>query len=103
RLEGAEDQEGVPEQRRHVGQRAVQEERPVRAEETLGEEQAEMLEVALAPAPVAPHLLEQRGRHLLPAAAEIVGEPERPAGASHERRLDEVVAQDLAAERLAAG
>src|SRR5206468_10095659 len=63
---------------------------------------AEVLEVPLTPAAVAPHLLEQRRRHLLVAALEVVGEPERPPRAAHERRLDEVVAQDLPAERLAA-
>ena len=75
----------------------------MRAEQALGEHESEVLEVALAPAPVAPHLLEQRRRHLLVAAAEIVGEPERPARAAHQRRLDEVVAQDLAAERRLPG
>src|SRR5581483_8131735 len=69
--------------------------------EPFREEEPEVLQVALAPAPVALHLLEQRRGHLFPAPAEVVGEPERPPGAAHERRLDEIVAQDLAAERLA--
>src|SRR5262249_10487075 len=101
RLDGAEGEEAEPEERRHVGGRPGQEERAVRAEEPFGEEEAEVLEVPLAPAAVALHLLEEGGRHLLPAAPEVVREPERPAGTPHERRLDEVVAQDLAAERLA--
>ena len=75
----------------------------MRAEEAFGEQQPEVLEVALAPTAVALHLLEQGRRHPLEAAAEIVGEPERPAGAAHQRRLDEVVAQNLAAERRLAG
>ena len=62
-----------------------------------------MLEVALTPAPVALHLLEQRGGRLLVAPGEVVGEPERVARAPEQRRLDEVVAQDLAAERRPAG
>ena len=41
----------------------------MRAEQALGEQQAQMLQVALAPAAVALHLLEQRRRHLLVAAA----------------------------------
>src|SRR6185436_18947093 len=80
---------------------AVQEERAVRPEEAAREKEPQVLQVALAPAPVTAHLLEQRRRHLLVAAAEVVREPERPPGAAHERRLDEIVAQDLAAERLA--
>src|SRR5262249_3825828 len=79
---------------------AGQEERAMRAEEALREEKPQMLQVALTPASVALHLLEQRRRHFLPAAAEVVRQPDAPAGASHERRLDEIVAEDLATERL---
>ena len=61
----------------------------------------QVLEVALTPAAIPLHLLEQRRRHFLVRAGEIVGEPHLPAGAPEQRRLDEVVAQDLAAERLA--
>src|SRR3546814_3815285 len=41
-------------------------------------------------------------RRLLEAAAEIVRQPDLPAGAPQQRRLDEVVAEDLAAEGLSA-
>ena len=42
------------------------------------------------------------GRRLLPRAAAVGGHAHLPPGAAHERRLDEVVRQDVAAERLAA-
>src|SRR4051812_11832280 len=58
-----------------------------------------MLHVALAPAPVALELVDQRRRALFVAAGEIAGEPDFPARASHQRRFDKVMAHDLAAER----
>src|SRR5207247_9633950 len=66
----------------------------------LGEERPQVLQVPLAPAAVALHLREQRRRRLLVAAPEVVGEPEAPPRPPHEGGLHEVVAQDLAAERL---
>lgn len=58
------------------------------------QEQAEVHQVALAPAPVAAELVEQVGRHLFIAAIQIVGDPHRPAGAPHQRGFDEVVRHD---------
>src|SRR4051794_19925374 len=67
--------------------------------DTVGKKQPQMLHVALAPAAVALQLVEQRRRRLFVAAGEIAREPNLPPGAPHERRLDEIVAHDLAAER----
>ena len=61
----------------------------------------QVLEVALAPAPVALGVVDKGRRQFLEASREIRGEPQLVAGATEERGLDEVVTQDLAAERLA--
>ncbi len=58
-----------------------------------------MLQIALAPAPVARREIDQRGRAFLEAAAKRRQHVDRPAGAADQRRLDEIVAEDVAAER----
>ena len=58
-----------------------------------------MLEVALAPAPVAQHVVDQRRRRLLEGAPLVGQHAHRPAGTADERRLDEVVAEDEAGQR----
>ena len=58
-----------------------------------------MLEIALAPAPVAVHEVAERRRELLVTAAELGRQPHAPSGPAQEGGLDEIVAQDLAAER----
>ncbi len=58
-----------------------------------------MLQVALAPAPVARADVDQRGGALLEAAAEHRQHGHPIAGAPDQRRLDEVVAEDVPAER----
>ena len=102
-LGGAEGEKSEPEQRRDVREHAVDEQRAMDAEESFGEEQAEMLQIALTPTPIALHFFQQRRRHLLVTAAQVVRQPERPTGAAHQRRFHEVVAEDLAAERRLAG
>ena len=57
-----------------------------------------MLEIALAPAPVAHREVDERGRALLIAAFEVGEHRDGPAAAPNERGFDEVVAQDVAAE-----
>ena len=64
---------------------------------------ADVLQIALTPAPVARGEVDQRGRAFLEAAAERRQHVDRPAGAAHQRRLDEIVAEDMAAERRLAG
>ena len=58
-----------------------------------------MLQIALAPAPVPADEIAERGRQLLIAAAEFGHQPHAPPGPAQKRRLDEIVAQDLAPER----
>ncbi len=62
-----------------------------------------MLQVSLAPAPVAARVRDEVLGTLLVGAAEVRIEPHGPAGAREERRLGVVVAQHLAAEGRAAG
>ena len=65
----------------------------------LARQHARVLQIALAPAPVARRQIDQRRRAFLVRAAERRQHVDRPAGAAHQRRLDEVVAEDVAAER----
>src|SRR5690606_4687560 len=67
------------------------------------EDQPEVLEIALAPAAVAFEMVDQRRRGFLVGAFDVPGEPDLPAFPDHERRFDEIVAEDLASEGLAAG
>src|SRR5690606_19856314 len=66
-------------------------------------EQARMLQIALAPAPVTDGEVDDRGRPFLIGADEIVGDAHAPTGAAEEGGLDEIVAEDMAAERRPAG
>ena len=59
----------------------------------------DMLQIALAPAPVARRKINHRRRAFLIAAFQFRQQPRRPAAARNQRRLDKVVAQDKAAER----
>ena len=61
-------------------------------------QQEEVLEVPLAPAPVPFELVEECRGGLLVASLHLAGDPDFPAGSPHERGLDEIVAQDLAAK-----
>ena len=61
-----------------------------------------MLQIALAPAPVARGEIQQRRRAFLETAAERGRHVDGPAGAPHQRRFDEIVAENMSAERLAA-
>src|SRR3546814_19025484 len=60
-----------------------------------------ILEVSQEPAAVALRVIDQGGRRFLVAAVHLVGEQHLPAGAAQQGGLDEVVTQDLAAQRLA--
>ncbi len=65
----------------------------------LAADDARVLEIALAPSPVARGEIDQRGRALLVGAAEGRQHVDRVSRAPDQRRLDEVVAEDVAAER----
>src|SRR5580704_6281784 len=62
-----------------------------------------MLQVPLRPAPIAPRVIDHVRRHLFPAAAELGQLTDLVASAAHESSLDEVVAQDLSAQRWFSG
>ena len=91
-----------PERRGEIGHDAGGEMLPRRQLQALGADDPRVLQIALAPAPVAGREVDQRGRALLVGALEVGQHVDRPAGAPHQRRLDEIVAEDMAAEgRLA--
>src|SRR4051794_18780729 len=54
-----------------------------------------MLQVALAPSPVACGKIQQRRRAFFVATAQHRRHMDGPAGTPHQRRLDEVVAQNM--------
>jgi len=62
-----------------------------------------MLQIALAPAPVAHREIDEGGRAFLIAARKVGEHIDRPAAAPDEGRLDEVVAENMPAERRLAG
>ena len=64
-------------------------------------QQRQMLQIALTPSPVAGGEIQQRRRAFLETAAERGRHMDGPAATSHQRSLDEIVAQDMPAERLA--
>jgi hypothetical protein len=68
-----------------------------------GRNDANVLQIALAPATVANREVDDRGRRLLVGAVEIVGDGDCPAGTPDERRLDEIVAEDVSTEGRLAG
>src|SRR5262245_58302274 len=71
---------------------------PMQASHT---QQLHMLQIALAPAPVARGEFDEIGWRLLVGAAEAGQHVDGPAGAPNEGRFDEIMAHDMAAERLA--
>ncbi len=66
-----------------------------------GRQHRQVLQIALAPAPVAYGQIGQRGRALLIRTGETRHHMDLPATPPHQCRLHEVVAQDVAAEWLA--
>src|SRR6202034_3968821 len=67
-----------------------------------GADDAGMLEIALAPSPVAGRKIDERRRALLVGAAKVRQHVDGVPGAKHESRLDEIVAENVAAERRSA-
>src|ERR1700737_4419503 len=61
----------------------------------------QMLQIALAPSPVARGEIQQRRRAFFVTAAESWGHVDGPAATPHQCRFDEVVAEDMPADRLA--
>src|SRR5580658_4775608 len=67
--------------------------------ETSGADDPRVLEIALAPSPVAGGEIDERGRALFVRAAEVGQHVDGKARAPHQRGLDEVVAEYMAPER----
>ena len=99
----ADDELEEPERRGEIRHDAGREVLPRRELQAARADDPAVLQVALAPAPVARRDVDERGRALLVAAREVVQHVDRVAGAPHQRRLDEIVAEHVAAERRPAG
>src|SRR5689334_2564895 len=70
--------------------------------QALREDDPKMLQIALGPAAVADQIIKQSGWRFFERAADIGRHPHFPASAAQKRRLDKVVAHDLAAKRRTA-
>ena len=86
-----------PERRGQIAEDAGQEMLAARPMEAFAEQDAAVLQIALAPTPVADGEIDQRRRAFLIGAADRRKHVDRVAGAAHQGGLDEVVAQDVAA------
>ena len=62
-----------------------------------------MLQISLAPAPVALQLIDERRRHLFIASREIIRQPDSPAGPAHQSGFHKIMAQYGAAQGRLAG
>ncbi len=99
----AEDDQQQPDRRGTIAHDADGEMHAARPCQSVRCDDPEMLQVALRPTPVAHGGVDQRRRAFFPRAAEVGRHLHAPAGAAHQRRLDEIVRQDRPAERLPAG
>ena len=95
-------QEQEPQWRRQVRHHPGEEHRAVYRVHALDQEQAEVHQVAVAPATVTLEFVEQVGRQLFITARQVVGDPHAPAGTAHQRGFDEVVGEDRTGERTLA-
>ncbi len=64
---------------------------------------SQVLQIALTPSAVARCKIEERRRTFLETAAQFRCHVDRPSGAPHESCFNEVMAENMAAERLAPG
>ena len=94
-------QKDQPERRGEIRSDTGQQMKPRNPVKAACRKQRQMLQIALAPAPVARGKIRKRGRAFLVAAAELWRHVDGPAAAPHQRRFDEVVAENMPAERLA--
>ena len=103
-LQGEHDADGErrrPDQRHEIGRGAHQQMQTAHGRDAGREDDAEVLQVALRPAPVARDDVGQRRRLALVGAFDRRHHVHAPVGAGEQHRLDEVVALDVAAERRA--
>src|ERR1700722_20843296 len=75
---------------------------PAGETQARGADDFHVLQVALSPAAVANGDVDQRWRGLFPGPAAVGGHAYLPAGAAHQRSLDEIMRQDEAPEGFAA-
>ena len=101
RDQNSEHQKDQPERRGEIRSDPGQQMKPRDPVKAARRQQRQMLQIALTPAPVARGKIRKRGRGFLVTAAERRRHVDGPAAAPHQRRLDEVVAEDMPAERLA--
>ena len=100
---GSEDEEEEPQRAAEIGHDAHEQMGAHGQRQLAGEDQPEVLEVALAPAAVALEVVDQGRRGFLVGALDVPCEPDFPALADHQRGFDEVMAEDFPAEGFAAG
>src|SRR5258706_15835664 len=62
-----------------------------------------MLQIALAPAPIALQFVQDTWRRLFVTAGQTEGEPHFPTGSADQRGLDEIVTQNFSTQRRRAG
>ena len=91
-----------PQRRGEIAHDAVGEMLSCRQCEATGADDARVLQIALAPSTVAGREIDERGRALFVGAAEAGQHVDGVSGAKHEPRLDEIVAENVAAERWSA-
>ena len=102
RYQDSEHQKDQPERRGEIRSDPGQQMKPRNPVKAARRQQRQMLQIALAPSPVARGEIQQARagipRSCRPAWRHVDG----PAAAPHQRRFDEIVAEDMPAERLAA-
>ena len=100
--DNADDQRQRPNRRDQIRRRAHAEVQPAHRRQTRLRDDRQMLQVALRPAPVARHDIDDVRRHAFVGALERRHHVHAVTGSLQQHRLDEVVAHDVAAEGLAA-
>src|SRR5271169_4749937 len=76
---------------------------PAHTAQSFRKKDESVLQISLAPAALALGVFNHGLRRLFVTAFEVVGKPNLPIFARHERGLDKIVAQNLATERLVSG
>src|ERR1700722_16506697 len=97
------DEKKKPKRSRQVAENALEQMEPADAAQSAGEKHQAVLHIALAPAAVTLGVFNQALRRFLVAAGEIVSKPDLPILAQEQGGFHEVMAENLAAEGVAAG
>ena len=99
-LNGAQDQHQHPQRRRQIAHNSQDEMQAADRVQPPRKQQADVLHVALAPAPITGRVADQRRRHLLVTAAQFGGQINFPSGSAHEGRFHKIVAQNRPSHRF---